>query len=55
MPLEDRAKIFVPFDPLKGFREELRKREAEAEARFGRVGEQLDVPDPIRDETRWQE
>jgi hypothetical protein len=27
MPLEERAKIFMPFDPLRGFREELRRRE----------------------------
>ncbi len=27
MALEDRAKIFAPFDPLKGFRKELRRRE----------------------------
>ena len=34
MPLEDRAKIFMPFDPLKGFREELRRRERLVEARM---------------------
>lgn len=27
MPLSERAKIFMPFDPLKGFRAELRRRE----------------------------
>ena len=27
MPMEERAKIFSPFDPLKGFRDELRRRE----------------------------
>ena len=27
MPLEERAKIFKPFDPLKGFREALEERE----------------------------
>lgn len=32
MPLEQRAKIFVPFDPLKGFREALEAKEAEVEA-----------------------
>ncbi len=32
MSLEDRAKIFVPFDPLAGFREALRQKEREAEA-----------------------
>lgn len=31
MPLEDRAKIFVPFDPLQGFREALRQKEREVE------------------------
>lgn len=30
MPLEERAKIFVPFDPLKGFREALAERERAA-------------------------
>ena len=28
----ERAKIFMPFNPLKGFREALREKEAEAEA-----------------------
>ncbi|MBQ1840338.1 MAG: hypothetical protein II128_03270 [Atopobiaceae bacterium] len=32
MPLAERAKIFTPFDPLKGFREELHRREQEVEA-----------------------
>ena len=32
MPLSERAKIFVPFDPLKGFQEALRAKEAEVEA-----------------------
>ncbi|MBR3182204.1 MAG: hypothetical protein IKF56_06150 [Eggerthellaceae bacterium] len=32
MPLEQRAKIFVPFDPLKGYQEALRQKELEAEA-----------------------
>lgn len=27
MPLADRAKIFIPFDPLKGFREALTEQE----------------------------
>ena len=31
MPLEHRAKIFVPFDPLDGFREALREKEREVE------------------------
>lgn len=33
MPLDERAKIFSPFDPLKGFREELRRRERLVEER----------------------
>lgn len=33
MPLEERAKIFMPFDPLKGFRDELRRRERLVEER----------------------
>ena len=32
MPLSQRAKIFTPFDPLKGYREALREKEREAEA-----------------------
>lgn len=31
MPLEDRAKIFSPFDPLSGFREALHEVEREVE------------------------
>lgn len=31
MPLEDRAKIFSPFDPLAGFRAALRAKEREVE------------------------
>ncbi len=30
MPLSERAKIFVPFEPLKGFREALEERERQA-------------------------
>lgn len=33
MSLEDRAKIFSPFDPLVGFREALRQKEREVEQR----------------------
>ena len=33
MPMSERAKIFSPFDPLKGFREELRRRERLVEER----------------------
>ena len=32
MPLSQRAKIFIPFDPLKGYQEALRTKEREAEA-----------------------
>ena len=32
MPLSQRAKIFIPFDPLKGFQDALRQKEREAEA-----------------------
>ena len=32
MPLSQRAKIFIPFDPLRGFQEALRQKEREAEA-----------------------
>lgn len=31
MSLDDRAKIFVPFDPLEGFRAALREKEREVE------------------------
>lgn len=43
MALEDRAKIFMPFDPLKGFREELRRREELVRARH------QPPPDPFDD------
>lgn len=36
MPLSQRAKIFIPFDPLKGFQEALREKEREAERRAER-------------------
>ena len=32
MPRTQRAKIFIPFDPLKGYREVLHEKELEAEA-----------------------
>ena len=32
MPRTQRAKIFIPFDPLKGYREALHEKELEAEA-----------------------
>ena len=32
MPLSQRAKIFIPFDPLHGFQAALRQKEREAEA-----------------------
>lgn len=36
MPLEDRAKIFSPFDPLTGFRDALRDKEREIEEEISR-------------------
>ncbi|MDO4798340.1 MAG: hypothetical protein Q4A01_10035 [Coriobacteriales bacterium] len=45
MPLEDRAKIFVPFDPLHGFREALREKEREADAATEWGGNDLESPD----------
>ena len=38
MPLSDRAKIFIPFDPLKGFREALTEQEHLAEQRHESKG-----------------
>ena len=38
MPLKQRAKIFIPFDPLKGYQEALREKEREVEARMERRG-----------------
>jgi hypothetical protein len=32
MPLKQRAKTFIPFDPLKGYQEALREKEREAES-----------------------
>ena len=34
MPLAQRAKIFIPFDPLKGYQDALRQKELEAEIRM---------------------
>lgn len=31
MPLSERAKIFIPFEPLAGFREAMRAKEIEVE------------------------
>lgn len=47
MPMSERAKIFVPFDPLRGFSEALRakEREVEAEALDDRGGNDLEAPD----------
>ena len=36
MPLSQRAKIFIPFDPLKGFQDALREKEREVEESFDR-------------------
>ena len=33
MPLSQRAKIFIPFDPLKGFRDALAEQERKAAER----------------------
>ena len=43
MPLSQRAKIFIPFDPLKGYQEALRAEEREAEAR---MDERVQIDDP---------
>ena len=43
MPLSQRAKIFIPFDPLKGYQEALRAKEREAEAR---VDDRVQIDDP---------
>lgn len=42
MPLSQRAKIFIPFDPLKGYQEALREKEREAEAAHR---ERIDIED----------
>ena len=34
MPIAQRAKIFIPFNPLKGFQEALREKEKEAEEAY---------------------
>ena len=44
MPLEDRAKIFSPFDPLQGFREALREVEQQVENDMGETGGAPGVP-----------
>ena len=43
MPLSQRAKIFIPFDPLKGYQEALRAKEREAEAR---MDDRVQIDDP---------
>ena len=43
MPLSQRAKIFMPFDPLKGYKEALREKEREAEAR---MNDRVHIDDP---------
>ena len=43
MPLSQRAKIFIPFDPLKGYQEALRTKEREAEAR---MNDRVQIDDP---------
>jgi len=44
MPLAQRAKIFIPFDPLKGYQEALRAKEREAEAR---TDARVRIDDPV--------
>lgn len=44
MPLSQRAKIFIPFDPLKGYQEALREKEREAEAAHRERAEIEDTP-----------
>lgn len=44
MPLSQRAKIFIPFDPLKGFQEALRQKEQEAEAAHDERASLEDTP-----------
>ena len=38
MPLSQRAKIFTPFDPLKGYQDALREKEREAEMLHNELG-----------------
>lgn len=44
MPLSQRAKIFIPFDPLKGYREALYEKELEAEAAHIELEEAEEAP-----------
>ncbi len=43
MPLSQRVKIFIPFDPLRGYQEALREKEREAEAR---MNDRAPIDDP---------
>jgi hypothetical protein len=43
MSLSQRAKIFIPFDPLKGDKEALREKEREAEEH---MNERIAIDDP---------
>ena len=43
MPLSQRAKIFIPFDPLKGYQDALRAKEREAEVR---MNDRVRIDDP---------
>lgn len=51
MPMSERAKIFAPFNPLKGFQEALRAKELEVESvaldEWG--GNDLEAPDVSED------
>ncbi len=38
MPLSQRAKIFIPFDPRKGYQNALREKEREAEMQHNELG-----------------
>ena len=44
MPRSERAKIFIPFDPLKGYQEALRAKEREVEASHNELGGLEELP-----------
>ena len=44
MPLAQRAKIFIPFDPLKGYQDALREKEREAEEAHAERASLEDTP-----------
>ena len=55
MPLEQRAKIFIPFEPLKGFEAAIREKERQLEAQhpqmhaFGEDGDGRELEDEVPD------